>query len=329
MPKWKVPLETVKDAMGNAFSPTGQNERCAALIQGGYAYFAFGGNVGDCGNYHGWVFGIPTDGDPTHAHAWRTQVGKAGIWGPGGAASDGQSIFVTTGNGAGGGATWAEQEGILRLGIDLSFTHSNADFYSPANWQALDQADLDMSGSGPLVIDAPGMTPSALVMAQGKDGNLYLVDRANLGGVGAATVGTLHVMVSTINNAGAFATIGGTTYVIVRGNNGAGCPNGTSGNVVAVKLDPAQPQKMAMAWCGNGGGRGDPIITSSDGNADAIVWVAGAEGDAKLHAFDLVSGQSLFVGGSIPGVRHLSTTLLAAHGRIFAAGDGQVFALTH
>jgi hypothetical protein len=314
--------------MGNSFAPTGQNQRGAALLVGGYAYFVFGGNVGDCGGYHGWVMGVPTDGNPANARGWRTQVGKAGIWGPGGAASDGQSVYVTTGNGAGGGATWAEQEGVFRLGLDLSFTKSNADFYSPSNWQALDQADLDMSGSGPLVIDAPALAPSTLVMAQGKDGNLYLIDRTHMGGVGAGVVGMLHVMVSTINNAGAFATVRGTTYVVVRGNNGAGCPNGTSGNVVAVKLDPSAPQKMTMLWCGSGGGRGNAIITSSDGDNDAVVWVAGAEGDAKLHAFDLLTGQSLLVGGNIPGIRHLSTTLLAAHGRIFAAGDGQVFALT-
>jgi hypothetical protein len=173
------------------------------------------------------------------------------------------------------------------------------------------------------------MTPSALLMAMGKDGNLYLLDRSNLGGIGATIVGQSHVLNGEISNAGAFATIGGSTYVVMRpngtGNLGAGCMTG-SGDLVGVKLDMTAPNKMSTLWCANSGGNSSPVITSSDGTNDAIVWVAGAEGDNQLHAFDLLTGAQVFAGGTVANMRHLSSTLTVANGRIYAAGDGQVFA---
>jgi outer membrane protein assembly factor BamB len=342
MPKWSVNLSMVKDSMGRAFTPQPQNQRGAALILNGNAYFVFGGHIGDCSGYNGWVMSIPLDGNVANARGWRTDSDQSGIWGPGGAASDGQSIFVTTGNIHDGtfGQSWAGSESLMRLGLDLSFTGpccggtagstNTADYFTPANWDNLDRNDTDMSGSGPLVIDAPSMTPSALVMAMGKDGNLYLVDRSGFGGIGATIVGQSHVLDGEISNAGAFATVGGSTYVVMRpngtGNVGSGCMTG-SGDLVAVKLDMTAPNKMATIWCANSGGNSSPVITSSDGANDAMVWIAGAEGDSQLHAFDLLTGTQVFAGGSVNNMRHLSSSLLVANGRIYAAGDGKVYAL--
>ena len=49
----------------------------------------------------------------------------------------------------------------------------------------LDNTDSDLGGISATVIDVPGATPSQLVLALGKDGNAYLVDRNNLGGITA------------------------------------------------------------------------------------------------------------------------------------------------
>jgi outer membrane protein assembly factor BamB len=330
-PKWSVDLSQVKDPAGHIFDPVPQNQRGAALLVGNMAYFVFGGHIGDCGAYRGWVMGVPLDGNVAHARGWRTDSDQSGIWGPGGPSSDGESVFVTTGNIAdgSGGMSWAGSESVIRLGLDLSFTKAAPDYFAPGDWGALDRSDTDLSGSGPIVIDAPGMTPSALVMAMGKDGNLYLLDRSNLGGIGATIVGKSLVTNSEISNAGAFATIGGSTYVVMRPNSigaqGQECMTG-SGDLVGVKLDMTAPNKMATIWCADSGGNSSPVITSSDGTKDALVWVAGVDGDEKLHAYDLLTGAPVFAGGTVSGMRHLSSTLMVANGRIYAAGDGKVFA---
>jgi hypothetical protein len=343
--KWTVDVSTLKDPTGLAFSPQPQNERGAVLIAGGVAYVVFGGHGGDCGVYHGWVVGVPLSG--TGAKAWATQQQGAGIWGAGGAASDGQSVFVSTGNATvheNEGATWAETEGIFRLDPGPTFTKQAADYFAPFNFVDLDNADVDISGSGPLVIDAPALTPSTLVLAQGKDGWLYLIDRTNMGGLTAAAntanVGALHVSSGEISNGAAWATVGGTTYVVVRPNGtqgGAGCPTGTSGDLVAVKLDPAAPQEMTVAWCASSKGLGSPIITSSDGAHDGLVWLSGGENSTtyptdshQIRAWDLATGAVVFDGGGAANtlplaagnlVHHFST-ILAAHGRIVVQGDG-------
>ena len=333
---WTVDVSTLTGTGGTAFSPQPQNQRGAVLMLNGIAYVPFGGHYGDCGTYHGWVVGVPLSG--TGAKAWSTTAVGAAIWGPGGPASDGQSIFVTTGNGLNDNTTWAESEGLFRLDPGPSFTGATADFFALYNWNTLDSEDLDLSGSGPLVIDAPALTPSQLVMSQGKDGTLYLVDRTNLGGIATSTqlanVGALKVQSGQISNAGAWATVGGTTYVVVRPNGqngGIGCPNGTSGDLVAVKIDPTAAQKMSVVWCAKSGGVGSPSITSSDGTHDAMVWAFAADPNnaAQLYSWDLATGTQVFKGGGTANkasnVRRF-TTPIAVNGRIFVGGDNQLYA---
>ena len=141
-----------------------------------------------------------------------------------------------------------------------------------------------------------------------------------------------------VSNAGAWATVGtgatSTTYVVVRpngGGTGIGCATG-SGALVAVKLDPAAPQKMSVVWCANPNGEGSPIITS-DGTATdpPLVWVMGAEGSNKLQAWNLVTGASVpnkaaaIPLGSGESLHHF-TTPIVAHGRIFTAADYGLYA---
>ncbi len=76
-------------------------------------------------------------------------------------------------------------EAVIRLLPGPSFTGSTTDYWAPTDWAALDAIDADLGGSGPVLVDVPGATPSALVVQYGKDGKVYLLNRNNLGGVGA------------------------------------------------------------------------------------------------------------------------------------------------
>ena len=86
---------------------------------------------------------------------------------------------------AAGGVTWAGSEAVIRLLPGPSFSGSTTDYWAPTNWAALDGSDADLGGSGPVLVDVPGATPSALVVQYGKDGKVYLLNRNNLGGVSA------------------------------------------------------------------------------------------------------------------------------------------------
>jgi hypothetical protein len=318
-------------------------QRTAALIVPGntaattFAYFAFAGNIGDQGNYFGWVIGVPLDGNKANAKGWRPGAAHSGIWGPGGPSSDGSSLFVTTGN-APGGSSWAGQESVIRLGLDLSFTGNAMDYFTPSNFAALDVGDTDISGSGALVIDAPGAASSKkLVLALGKDSNAYLIDPANMGGQGGTILKQARVSNGAISNAAAWMNIGGTIYVVANNNwtAGSGCalPNSGANNLFAFTIDASNTIKEI--WCGNSGGHTSPIITSTDGKSEPIVWIGGGSsgnggpGDNKLHAFDLLTGTEIPNTVSVPGMATLSASLIAAKGRIYAAStQGVVYAVT-
>ena len=67
--------------------------------------------------------------------------------------------------------------------------------------------------SGPLLVDVPGATPSNLVVALGKDGNAYLLNRSNLGGI-SLPVAQAHVASSSSIQATATYQTAQGTYVV-------------------------------------------------------------------------------------------------------------------
>jgi len=155
----------------------------------------------------------------------------------------------------------------------------------------------------------------------GKDGKAYLLDRDNLGGLGGA-LAVRRVADGSIIQAPVVYRARGETLVAFR-TPGALCPGGQSTTaVLALAIDPAG---LRPRWCAPIDGRGIPIVTTAKAGADPIVWVAGAEGDERLHGFRGDTGQAVFASGKLPGLRHFVTPLVGG-GRLYLAGDGRVFA---
>jgi PQQ-like domain len=324
-PGWPVDVAAARPG-SLAFNAAVQNQRGALALLGGTLYVPYGGHFGDCGDYHGWVVGVPT-GRPASAGAWATRATGGGIWAPGGIAADGGALYVATGN-TFGASSWGDGESVIRLGPGPSFSREPADFFAPATWAALDRADADLGGSGPILVDVPGATPSQLVVALGKDGNAYLIDRPRMGGIGGA-VAARRVSTDAIIGAAAAYTTGRGTYVVFPGR-GIGCPRGQAGDLTAIRIDAASPPTMTVAWCAAQHGRGSPIVTTTDGRSDAIVWSVGAGGDGRLRGFDGETGQVVFDGGpgeAMSGVQRYQTPVVAK-GRIFVVGDREVYAFT-
>jgi len=332
-PGWPLDLAGIKYG-GVSFNPAVQNQRGALLLNSGILYVPYGGHFGDCGDYRGWVIAVPV-GDPKSATAWATGArAGGGIWAPSGAATDGQSIFAATGN-TFGARIWMGGEAIIRLGPGAKFNGNSADYFTPSNWRKLDDGDVDLGGSGPVLIDVPGATPSQLVIALGKNGVAYLLDRNNLGGIGKGDgfrgEGVQSKRVATdriINTAAAYRIASGTFVAFETRGTGAGCP-GHSGNLVALRIGASAPPTIDVAWCADNGGRGSPIVTTTDGSSEPVVWAVGAESNNRLHAFNGVTGEVLFAGGGqderMSLVRRFQTPIVV-NGRIFVAADDKLYA---
>jgi outer membrane protein assembly factor BamB len=300
------------------FDSLAQGQRGALTVIGTNLYVPYGGLYGDCSTYHGWIVGMPLT-NPTNVVAWATSVNGGGAWSVGGIASDGVSPYLATGNTM-GASTWSGGEAIIRFPPDLVLTNNVTNFWAPTNWSTLDSEDNDIGGSGPILVTVPGATPSQLVVALGKDGNAYLLNRANLGGITNA-VTTAHVAGSSIIQAAATYTTSKGTYVVFA----------NADNLYALRIGATDPPTITNVWTASENGRGSPFVTSTDGTNDVIVWGIGSEDDQRLHAFDGDTGTNIYTGGGtnelMAGTRRFNTGIVA-RGRIYVANDNQVYAFT-
>ena len=323
-PGYPLDVQSALAAKGVSFDSTIQGERGAVLFFNGAAYFTYGGRSSDCGNYHGVVVQVAPSATPSVAGVWSTRADRGGIWAQGGSASDGYSVFVTTGN-TSGASSWGDGEGILRLKSGLAHSSSTLNYFTPSNWQTLDNDDLDLGGTEALPFLAAGSGSNPRIIAFGKDGNAYLMDRRNLGGIGGQ-LAVQKVSNSAIITAPAIYNTDHISMVVFRDGNGLNC-GGSSVTALSVAASGTAPIKEA--WCVAMNGSGAPIVTTTNGSANALVWIVGAEGDNLLHGYNAVNGAVVFAGGgqAMQGLRHFQT-VLAANGHIYVAGGGTLYAYT-
>jgi hypothetical protein len=316
---WPVDVNVALASGSPVFDSYTQNERGALAVMGGIVYVPYGGHAGDCDTYYGWLVGVPLN-NPANVTAWATPARGGGMWAVGGPASDGINPFIATGN-TFGASVWSGGEAIIRFQPGPVFSNLTNDYWSPTNWVALDNGDTDLGGSGALIVDVPGATPSQLVVSLGKDGNAYLLNRTNLGGVNLP-VAQAAVSSGPIRQAAATYRTALGTYVVF-------CDS--SGNLSAFRIGATGPPTITSVWTVSQGGGGSPFVTSTDGTHNVVVWGIGAEGDQRLHGFDGDTGAVVFSGGGanelMAGTRHFNTGI-AARGRIYVANDGQVYAFT-
>ncbi len=316
-PGWPVDVNATARSGSTVFNSLAQGQRGALAIVGTNLYVPYGGLYGDCGTYYGWVVGVPLT-NPTNVIAWATTARGGGAWAVGGIASDGVDTFVATGNTM-GASVWGGGEAIIHLPPSLLLTNGTTHYWAPTNWVALDNSDTDLGGSGPVVLDVPGATPSKLVAAFGKDGNAYLLNRTNLGGIRLPVAQTHVVNTTLIQAAAAYRTTLGSYLVMA-----------ASGSLYSLHIGTTNPPTITAAWSASeGGGRGSPFVTSTDGTNNVIVWGIGCEGDQRLHGLDADTGTNVFTGGganeAMSGTRRFNTAIVA-RGRIYVANDNKVYA---
>lgn len=320
-PGWPVDAGVVLPKLGAPFFfPQYQNQRGALALLDGRVYVPYGGLSGDCGTYKGIVLGVRID-DPTQVSAWWTRGGYGGVWAPAGMTSDGKSLFVATGN-TGGVMQWSDGEAAIRLGPGPTYSQKPQDYFSPTDWLQLDAQDLDVGGTAPMLLDAPGGTPSRLLVALGKNGRAYVLDRDNLGGVGGELWSGQVTPGVIIGGAATWTTDKG-TYLGFRGYGECG----QFYNLVVLKLVVGAPPRLDKAFCIDLKQVGSPIVTTTDGRAEPILWALGAESDSRLHGYDADTGAVIFAGGG-PGdalaeINRFQTPIVAK-GRIYVAGANEV-----
>jgi outer membrane protein assembly factor BamB len=151
-----------------------ENQRPGLLLSQGRVYIGFASYC-DSGPYHGWIlsydaqtlqprgtFNVTPNGDA--GGVWQSAYAPA-------ADTDG-NVYVLTGNGTFDAANGNFGDCLVKLDADLNLV----DWFSPSNNDILSAQDLDLGSASPMFV--PG---TSLLLGGGKEGRLYLFDRAHLG----------------------------------------------------------------------------------------------------------------------------------------------------
>jgi hypothetical protein len=148
-------------------------QRTGLLLVNGQVVIAFASH-GDQTPYHGWIFAYDS-ATLTQTGITNTSPnsGGCGIWQAGtGLSADAQGgIYLVTGNGIGADATRPDDRSESVVKYNLTAGGFNiADWFTPFDWQTLDDQDADLGSDGPLVV--PGTN---LLLTGSKSGKFYLL----------------------------------------------------------------------------------------------------------------------------------------------------------
>jgi hypothetical protein len=160
-----------------------------------------------------------------------------------------------------------------------------ADYFEPFNGPAESASDTDLGSGGIILIDVP--LPSPLPAAQfavgaGKDGNLYIVDRTNLGKYNATKNKNLGTITGFLPN-GAWSSpayFNGTLYY-------GGVGTYLKSFVVTAKVPPGNPPPAATQSANTFPYPGATPSVSANAGQNGIVWAleSGEGSPAVLHAY--------------------------------------------
>jgi hypothetical protein len=210
----KVPAVSVQASVGSGATPLNINaatsqQRPGLVLANGVVYVAFGSNA-DNWPWVGWLVGYNATTLAQVSVFCTSASGAqgAGVWSSGEAPPVDASgnIFIVTGNGTFNPASGDWADAYLKLSTSSGLAVQ--DYFSPFNQAALGAADLDVASAGfTLLPDAAGSsTHPHLLIGTSKLGELYLVDRDNMGQFNGSYSTPNSQIVQWIPNA-----VGGTT----------------------------------------------------------------------------------------------------------------------
>ncbi len=317
------------------FDPSQYNERPGLLQIGGTIYTTWGSHC-DAGPYTSWVMSYSADTlKQTSVLDLVPNGNEGGIWmsGAAPAADASGNIYFIIGNGDFG--TTLNASGFPANGncgncfakISSTAPLTLLDYFTPLNTVSESNADTDFGSGGPVllpdVVDSTGTTRH-LAVGSGKDANIYVVDRDNMGKFNASQ-DNIYQQISGQLSGGVWAKpsyFNGTVYYGAVGDSIKAFP------VATAKLTTA-PSSQTVHTFGYPGAT--PSISAS-GTSNGIVWVVENGGTAVLHAYDATnlatelynSNQAANGRDNFPGNKFI--TAMVANGKVYVGSTGNVTA---
>jgi hypothetical protein len=316
------------------YDPQNQQNRASLVESGGAVYVGLGSHCdNNAGNIVGWLLRYDASLNQTAKFSTAEDTDSyllSSVWMTGfaPAVDENGDIFVVTGNGSfdadhPGGKNYGES--VLRLPPDLSTV---SDFFTPANWNDLNNGDIDFGSGGIMLLPAQNAKAKYTAVAQGKFSTLYLLNRSHLGRVKPNDAGALQSIPNTGNG-----VWGGPAYY-----------SGPAGQFVYSQSDSAPllafslvadaaglPQlTLSSTGSSNAGYGGSLPIVSSNGQqaGTAIIWLINRSSPLQLEAYDATDVSKLLfqhnAGSWSNPANNGFLTPLVANGKVYVPSTNQV-----
>jgi hypothetical protein len=303
-----------------------QIQRPALLLENGSIYIGFGGNGCDIYQYNGWLFVYNAQNLQQQFIFEIAPNGKwSSLWGGGAgpAADEFGNIYIVTANGTYDGPGNNDfGDSVIKLGWNGSDLDV-LDYFTPYDQDYLNNNDLDLGSAGALILpDQPGLYPHELI-AGGKEGTLYLINRDSLGGFDPDG----DDVIQTIPGASAFQLVGvpnywnGSVYI-------AGDRDYTKQYSLVNGLLTAQPVSQTSVLFGGNGAASMSI--SSNGTSNGILWALD-HSNWVLYALDPTNLANMFYNTKqAPHYRDKLTSMVrfvtptVSNGKVYIGGKTQL-----
>ena len=315
------------------FDPKQYNERPGLLQLGATIYTTWGSHC-DAGAYTSWVMAYSADTlQQTSVLNLVPNGGDGGIWmsGAAPAADASGNIYFIVGNGDFGTTLNANgfpanaNCGNCFVKISSAASLSLLDYFTPLNTVSESSSDTDFGSGGPLLL--PDMTDSNggtrhLAIGSGKDANIYVVDRDNMGKFNGSQ-DNIYQQINGQLAGGMWAKpsyFNGTVYYGAVGDAIKAFP------ISAAKLATAPSSQTSHTFAYPGA---TPSI-SANGTSNGIVWTVENGGTAVLHAYDATNlanelynsnqaanGRDQFAGNKF-------ITAVVTNGKVYVGSKGSV-----
>ena len=319
------------------FAPGDYKERAALLLLSGTLYLSFASHC-DIPPYSAWVMGYSESAlqqttvlnlTPNGPNSAGGSFGAGAIWQSGGgpAADPLGNIYVEIANGdfetTLDGNGFPNKQDYGNALVKMSVNNGKlgvADYFTMSNTVAESNSDTDLGSGAPMVLpdlnNGSGGTVH-LAVAAGKDSNIYVVDRGNLGKFNSGTNNIFQELDGLLPNGvwGVPAYFNQTVYY---------CSQGSSLRAFAVnngKLSNS-PTMTSTTFAYPGA---LPSV-SANGTSDGIVWAIENVSPAVLHAYaandltnELYNSNQASGGADHPGTGNKFITPMIADGKVFVA----------
>ena len=309
------------------FEPVMELQRSGLLLSNGEIYLAWASYC-DNAPFHGWVMAYNKSTLQQSAVWASTPNGEdGGIWmsGAGLTADASGNVIFSTGNGtfdtSGNPVDFGDS--IIKMVLSGT-TLSVSDYFTPYNQSYLDENDKDLAAGGVLLLpDQPGPYVHEAI-GGGKDGNVYLVNRDNMGHYNPNNNSQI-IQTITSSSDGMWALPAYWNENLYFGwvNNPVQAFTVSSG-LVSSSATSASP--TSFHW------PGAALAISANNNTNGILWGLDSStvDESVLHAYDATNLASELYNTSLNGERDsvgLPIKFAAptvANGKVYAGAVGQV-----